>query len=330
MSRELEFTRLRNLRETETVRRRNAETSLSASELIYPMFVTLGSGVRRPIEPMPGQFQMSVDVALEHAGLVSEKGIDKILLFGLPQSKDAVGGTSIDPDEAVQSAVREIKTTLPDVTVITDVCLCEYTDHGHCGIVTSDGQVDNDATLPLLAAAAISHAEAGADIVAPSAMMDGQVAAIRAGLDDAGFKDTRIMGYSAKYASSFYGPFREAAGSAPQFGDRRSYQMSSTQSDEAMAEIEADIREGADFIMVKPALAYLDVIRRASERFEEPPLAAYNVSGEYSAIKAAAANGWIDEETAAMEVLVGIKRAGADLIVTYFAPEAAEWLERGD
>lgn len=328
MSSDLNFTRLRYLRETAQIRRQNAETSLQASELIYPMFVTGGSGVRTPIEPMPGQFQLSVDLAAEQAQRALESGIDKVLLFGLPAHKDSTGSAASDPEEAVQRAVREIKRVAPSVSVITDVCLCEYTDHGHCGLITPEGEVDNDSTLPLLAATAVSHAEAGADIVAPSAMMDGQVAAIRRGLDDAGFESTRIMGYSAKYASSFYGPFREAAGSAPQFGDRRSYQMSPTQSEEAMAEIEADIAEGADFIMVKPALAYLDIIRRASERFGEPPLAAYNVSGEYAAIKAAAANGWLDEETAAMEALTGIKRAGADLIITYFALDAARWFDR--
>ncbi len=328
MSSELEFTRLRHLRETADIRRNNAETSLSVSELAYPIFVTLGSGIQRPIDAMPGQFQMSVDVAVKQVEAAHKTGIDKVLLFGLPQHKDSVGSSAKDAGEAVQAATRQLKRELPDVTVITDVCLCEYTDHGHCGIVTPDGEVDNDATLPLLAAAAVSHAEAGADIVAPSAMMDGQVAAIRADLNESGFEKTRLMGYSAKYASSFYGPFREAAGSAPQFGDRRSYQMSSTQSDEAMLEIEADIAEGADYIMVKPALAYLDIIRRASERFPEPPLAAYNVSGEYSAIKAAAANGWLDERGAAMEALIAIKRAGADLIITYFAPDAAHWLDQ--
>lgn len=326
MSSELEFTRLRHLRQTPDIRRKNAETSLSVSEFIYPLFVTLGSGIKRPIDAMPGQFQMSVDVALKQVEAGLELGVDKVLLFGLPQHKDSVGSSAQDADEAVQAATRQIKRALPDVTVITDVCLCEYTDHGHCGVVTPEGNVDNDATLPLLAAAAVSHAEAGADIVAPSAMMDGQVAAIRSGLSEAGFSDTKVMGYSAKYASSFYGPFREAAGSAPQFGDRHSYQMASTQSDEAMLEIEADIAEGADYIMVKPALAYLDIIRRASDMFPSPPLAAYNVSGEYSAIKAAAANGWLDEQGAAMEALMAIKRAGADLIITYFALDAAHWL----
>ncbi len=328
MSGDPNFTRLRSLRATEALRKENAETSLSVSELIYPMFVTLGSNIKRPIDAMPGQFQLSVDVALKQSETALKAGVDKVLLFGLPQHKDGVGTSSKDPGEAVQTATREIKKRFPAVTVITDVCLCEYTDHGHCGIVTPDGEVDNDATLPLLADTAVSHAAAGADIVAPSAMMDGQVAAIRAGLADSGFAATKVMGYSAKYASSFYGPFREAAGSAPQFGDRRSYQMASTQSDEAMLEIQADITEGTDYIMVKPALAYLDIIRRASESFPASPLAAYNVSGEYSAIKAAAANGWLDEPRAALEALMAIKRAGADLIITYFAIDAAGWLAR--
>ena len=327
MSAEYSFRRLRPLRATEQLRQENAETQIQASDFIYPMFVTLGSGIKRPIDAMPGQFQVSPDVALDIAGSALEAGVDKILLFGLPQSKDSTGTTASDPNEAVQVVTRQIKDQIPGTTVITDVCMCEYTDHGHCGVLTAEGEVDNDATLPLLAAAAVSHARAGADIVAPSAMMDGQVAAIRSGLANAGLNETKVMGYSAKYASSFYGPFREAAGSAPQFGDRRSYQMASTQSDEAMLEIEADISEGAAFIMVKPALAYLDIIRRASEQFPEPPLAAYNVSGEYSAIKAASANGWLDERTSALEALLAIKRAGADLIITYFAIDAAGWLE---
>ena len=328
MSSELRFTRLRPLRETPEARRKNAETSLEVSQLIYPMFVVWGKGIRQPIAPMPGQFQLSVDVAVEQAREAFDLGVDKVLLFGLPNQKDASGSAASDPNEAVQRAVGTIKSACPKITVITDVCLCEYTDHGHCGLVTPEGQVDNDTTLPLLAGAAVSHAEAGADIVAPSAMMDGQVAAIRAELNDSGFSATKVMGYSAKYSSSFYGPFREAVDSAPKFGDRKSYQMSSTQSDEAMAEIEADIAEGADFIMVKPALAYLDIIRRASDSYDLP-LAAYNVSGEYAAIKAAAANGWIDEEASALEVLTAIRRAGADLIITYFALDAARWLARG-
>jgi porphobilinogen synthase len=329
MSSELNFTRMRHLRETAEIRRQNSETSFDASHLIYPMFVVGGAGVKQPIEPMPGQYQLSPELAAEQAQAAFELGVDKVLLFGLPKSKDASGSAASDPEESVQLAVRAIKSINSSITVITDVCLCEYTDHGHCGLVTPEREVDNDATLPLLAAAAVSHAEAGADIVAPSAMMDGQIAAIKSGLSEAGMSSTKVMGYSAKYASSFYGPFRAAVDSAPQFGDRKTYQMSSTQSDEAMAEIEADIAEGADFIMVKPALAYLDIIRRAAERFESPPLAAYNVSGEYAAVKAASARGWIDEETAALEVLTAMRRAGADLLITYFALDAARWLKKG-
>jgi porphobilinogen synthase len=330
MSSELSFTRLRPRRDTAELRRQNAETEpLEASQFIYPMFVTNGRGVKKPIGSMPGQFQLSVELAVELAAEAGSIGVDKVLLFGLPAHKDSTGSAASNPDEAVQKAVSAIKSQIPGMTVITDVCLCEYTNHGHCGIVTPGGHVDNDATLPLLAASAVSHAQAGAEIVAPSAMMDGQVAAIRAGLDAAGLTTTQVMGYSAKYASSFYGPFREAAESAPQFGDRRAYQMSPTQTDEALLEVEADIAEGADFIMVKPALAYLDIIRRVSERFTELPLAAYNVSGEYSSIKAAAANGWLDERNSALEVLTAIKRAGADLLITYFALDAARWLAEG-
>jgi len=301
-----------------------AETRLSASEFIYPMFVVNGTGVRTPIEPMPGIDQMSVDVAVEEAQKAYEAGVKSVLLFGIPDEKDAAGSKSRSPDEAVQQAVAAIKKASPDTYVITDVCLCEYTDHGHCGIVNESG-VDNDATVPLLAETAVSHARAGADMVAPSAMMDGQVAAIRAGLNENGFTDTPIMGYSAKYASAFYGPFRIAAGSTPQFGDRKGYQMAPTQSREAMREIEADIDDGADLIMVKPALAYLDVIKEASIRFDAP-IVAYNVSGEYSMLAAAGSAGWLERERATMEVLTAIKRAGADLIITYSAIEAARLL----
>ncbi len=301
-----------------------AESRLSASEFIYPMFVVNGTGVRTPIEPMPGIDLMSVDVAVEEAQKAYEAGVKSVLLFGIPDDKDATGSKSRSPDEAVQQAVAAIKRASPETYVITDVCLCEYTDHGHCGIV-NEGGVDNDATLPLLAETAISHARAGADMVAPSAMMDGQVAAIRAGLNDDGFIDTPIMGYSAKYASAFYGPFRIAAGSTPQFGDRKGYQMAPTQSREAMREIEADIDEGADLIMVKPALAYLDVIKEASIRFDAP-IVAYNVSGEYSMLAAAGSAGWLERERATMEVLTAIRRAGADLIITYSAIEAARLL----
>ena len=301
-----------------------AETRLSASEFIYPMFVVNGTGVRTPIEPMPGIDQMSVDVAVEEAQKAYEAGVKSVLLFGIPDEKDAAGSKSRSPDEAVQQAVAAIKKASPDTYVITDVCLCEYTDHGHCGIVNESG-VDNDATVPLLAETAVSHARAGADMVAPSAMMDGQVTAIRAGLNENGFTDTPIMGYSAKYASAFYGPFRIAAGSTPQFGDRKGYQMAPTQSREAMREIEADIDDGADLIMVKPALAYLDVIKEASIRFDAP-IVAYNVSGEYSMLAAAGSAGWLERERATMEVLTAIKRAGADLIITYSAIEAARLL----
>lgn len=277
---------------------------------------------------MPGCFQLSVDESVKEAKEVAALGIPSVLLFGLPERKDALGRGAYDGGEAVQRAVAAIKRAVPAMVVITDVCLCEYTDHGHCGIVRSDGTVDNDATLPLLAATAISHAQAGADIVAPSAMMDGQVAAIRSGLDQSGHHNVPVMGYSAKYASGFFGPFRVAADSAPQFGDRRAYQMDPPNMREAMREIEADLAEGADMIMVKPALAYLDVIAHARRRFDTP-LAAYNVSGEYSMLKAAAANGWLDERRVAMEVLTGIKRAGADLIITYHAKDAARWLQEG-
>jgi porphobilinogen synthase len=322
-----QYPHLRRLRRSTTLRDMLNENRLSASEFIYPLFVVNGSGVRTPIEPMPGIDQMSVDIAVEETLRAAEAGVKSVLLFGIPDDKDSTGSGAASPDEAVQKAVTAIKKASPDTYVITDVCLCEYTDHGHCGIVDGN-DVDNNATLPLLAQAAVSHAQAGADMVAPSAMMDGQVAAIRAGLNDADFSDIPVMGYSAKYASAFYGPFRIAADSAPQFGDRRTYQMPPSQGREAMREVEADLEEGADIIMVKPALAYLDVIKEASMRFDTP-LAAYNVSGEYSMIAAAGQAGWIDRERATMEVLTSIKRAGADLIITYSAIEAAKFIARG-
>jgi len=322
-----QYPHLRRLRRSTTLRDMLNENRLSASEFIYPLFIVNGSGVRTPIEPMPGIDQMSVDIAVEETLRAAEAGVKSVLLFGIPDDKDSTGSGAASPDEAVQKAVAAIKKASPDTYVITDVCLCEYTDHGHCGIVDGN-DVDNDATLPLLAQAAVSHAQAGADMVAPSAMMDGQVAAIRAGLNDADFSDIPVMGYSAKYASAFYGPFRIAADSAPQFGDRRAYQMAPSQGREAMREVEADLEEGADIIMVKPALAYLDVIKEASMRFDTP-LAAYNVSGEYSMIAAAGQAGWIDRERATMEVLTSIKRAGADLIITYSAIEAAKFIARG-
>lgn len=322
-----QYPHLRRLRLNETLRDMLNENRLSASEFIYPMFVVNGSGVRTPIEPMPGIDQISVDIAVEEAQRAMEAGVKSVLLFGIPDKKDATGSAASSSDEAVQQAVSAIKIASPGTYVITDVCLCEYTDHGHCGIV-SGNDVDNDGTLPLLADAAISHAKAGADMVAPSAMMDGQVAAIREGLNNAGYSDTPVMGYSAKYASAFYGPFRIAVDSTPQFGDRRAYQMAPTQAREAMREIEADLNEGADIIMVKPALAYLDVIKEASMRFDTP-LAAYNVSGEYSMVAASGQAGWLDQDRAMMEVLTSIKRAGADLIITYSAITAANILAKG-
>jgi porphobilinogen synthase len=275
---------------------------------------------------MPGVFQLSADELVREAAEVNELGIPAILLFGIPEAKDEMGSEAYASNGIVQRAVKELKERVSDLCVVTDVCLCEYTSHGHCGVV-KDGDVDNDATLELLARTALSHAEAGADMVAPSDMMDGRVAVIRDTLDESGLTDTLIMAYAAKYASSFYGPFRDAAHSTPQFGDRRSYQMDPANSDEAIREISLDVEEGADIIMVKPALAYLDVIRRASVEFDLP-LAAYNVSGEYSMIKAAAEKGWLDEERVMTEVLTGIKRAGADIIITYFAKNAARMLER--
>jgi len=316
--------RLRRLRRTEAIRRLVAETALSPSELVCPLFVIHGRGVKNEIESMPGIYQFSVDLLTQEARDVAALGIKAVILFGIPESKDDVGSGAYDPDGVVQQAIHVIKESPSDLAVITDVCLCEYTSHGHCGVV-ADGEVDNDRTLELLARTALSHAEAGADIVAPSAMMDGRVAAIRAALDAAGHETTPIMAYSAKYASAFYGPFRDAAESAPQFGDRRSYQMDPPNAREALREVEQDIAEGADMVMVKPALAYLDVIRRVRDRFDHP-LAAYNVSGEYSMVKAAAARGWLDERRTVTEILTAVKRAGADIIITYHAREAAGWL----
>jgi len=317
--------RLRRLRRTEAMRRLVRETRLSPDDFVYPLFVVSGSGVRNAIPSMPGQHQLPVDQLPAEAQELRALGIPAVLLFGIPSMKDDQGSGAYAPDGIVQEAVRALKQANPDLLVITDVCLCEYTSHGHCGVV-KDGEVDNDATLPLLARTALSHAQAGADMVAPSAMMDGQVAAIRQALDEGGFPHVPIMAYAAKYASAFYGPFREAAESAPQFGDRRGYQMDPPNAREALREIEADVAEGADIVMVKPALAYLDVLARARESFDVP-LAAYNVSGEYAMIKAAAANGWLDERRVTLEVLTAIKRAGADIIITYHAKEAARWLQ---
>ena len=315
----------RRLRRTQALRDMVRETTLSPKDFIYPLFVVPGRGVRVPIEPMPGQAQLSIDHLLEEAAEAHGLGIPAVLLFGIPSHKDAAGAGAYDANGVIQEAVAALKSQLPELAVVTDVCLCEYTDHGHCGVLLDDGTVDNDATLPLLAKIAVSHAAAGADIVAPSAMMDGQVAALREGLDAAGFADTPIMAYASKVASAFYGPFRVAAGSSPRSGDRRSYQMDGANAREAMRELAQDAAEGADILMVKPALAYLDVLKDARERFDLP-LAAYNTSGEYAMLKAAAANGWLDEGAAMLEVLTSIKRAGADLIITYFAKEAARAL----
>jgi len=297
------------------------ETRLHRSDLIYPLFIVEGSGIKKEISSMPGQFQMSVDNILRECEELRDLGIASILLFGIPAEKDEVGSGAYDTNGIIQRAVREIKKSFPEMVVVTDVCLCEYTSHGHCGVV-EDGYVHNDKTLDLLVREAISHAEAGADIIAPSDMMDGRIGAIREALDGKGFSDIPIMAYSAKYSSAFYGPFREAAESAPQFGDRRSYQMDFGNTDEAIREIALDIQEGADIVMVKPALSYLDVISRTKASFNIP-IAAYNVSGEFSMVKAAAANGWLDGERTMIEILTSIKRAGADTIITYFAKEAA-------
>ncbi len=318
--------RPRRLRKNDTLRRMVRETRLSVDNLIYPLFVVPGKKVKKPIPSMPGNFQMSVDNIIREAARLKELGIPAVILFGIPDKKDDIASQALIDGGVVQTASREIKAKVPDIIVITDVCVCEYTSHGHCGIIEK-GEVQNDMTLEVLSEMAVSHAKAGADMVAPSAMMDGQVGAIREGLDEAGFDSIPIMGYSAKFASCFYGPFREAAESAPAFGDRRGYQMDPANGDEAIREITLDVEEGADIIMVKPALPYLDLIRRAKEEFDLP-LAAYNVSGEFAMIKAAAAMGWLDGERAMMESLTAIKRAGADMIITYFAPEAAAILRK--
>jgi porphobilinogen synthase len=320
------FQRFRRLRRSEALRRLVAETRLDPRDFVYPLFVTHGRGVRDEIESMPGQYQLSLDQLAAEARELRDLRVPAVLLFGLPASKDGLGTEAYASDGIVQQAVRALKDADPDLCVICDVCLCEYTDHGHCGVVMPSGEVDNDATLELLARIAVSQAEAGADMVAPSDMMDGHTAALRAALDDAGYDSTPIMAYAAKYASAFYGPFRVAAESAPAFGDRRGYQLDPPNAREALREIEAEVAEGADIVMVKPAMAYLDVLSQARQRFDLP-LAAYNVSGEYAMIKAAAQNGWLDGKQATLELLTGIKRAGADVIITYHAKEAARWLQ---
>jgi porphobilinogen synthase len=318
--------RARRLRRNDTMRRMVRETHLRVDDLIYPMFSAFGKNIKKEIVSMPGIFQQSIEHIVAEAKEVHALGIPAVILFGIPETKDAVGQDAYSETGIIQETIRAIKTAVPELTVITDVCLCEYTDHGHCGVI-KDGDVDNDATLQLLAAEALSHARAGADIIAPSDMMDGRVAAIREILDANDFSHIPIMSYAVKYASAYYGPFRDAAESTPQFGDRRSYQMDPANRREAFREAALDVKECADFLMVKPALAYLDILRDIKERFDLP-LVAYNVSGEYSMIKAAAAKGWIDEERVMMETLLGMKRAGADLIITYHAKDAAQVLKR--
>ena len=316
--------RLRRLRSSDAMRAMVRETRLSPDMFVLPLFVCEGEGVRREVSSMPGVFNLSVDEAVREATAANADGIRAILLFGLPEQKDDIGSSAYDPEGPVQSAVRALKAAAPEMLVITDVCLCEYTDHGHCGIVLDD-EIANDQTVEQLVRTAVSHAAAGADIVAPSDMMDGRVGAIRQALDERGFENVAVMAYAAKYCSAFYGPFREAAASAPQFGDRRSHQMDPANALEALREVEQDIAEGADIVMVKPALPYLDVIARVKERFQYPT-AAYQVSGEYAMLKAAAANGWIDERRAMLESLTAIHRAGADIIITYYARDAARLL----
>ncbi len=318
------YYRPRRLRRNENIRRMVRETQLSVNDFIYPLFVVEGKGVKNPIPSMPGNFQLSIDLLVEEVKEVHALGIPAIILFGIPEHKDEVGSDSMSDTGIIQRAVRAIKDAVPEMYVITDVCFCEYTSHGHCGVVI-DGDVDNDSTLENLGKQVVAHAKAGADMVAPSGMMDGMVGAIREALDDNGFEKIPIMSYAAKYASAFYGPFRDAAESAPQFGDRRTYQMDPANAREALYEVDLDVEEGADIIMVKPALPYLDIIRRVRERVDLP-VAAYNVSGEFSMVKAAAQLGWIDEKRVALEMLTSIKRAGADIILTYYAKDAARWL----
>jgi porphobilinogen synthase len=316
--------RLRRLRRSEALRALIRETKVEIGDLIYPLFVVEGNKIKQEISSMPGQYRLSSDLLPKEAEDIAKLGIPAIILFGIPQKKDEVGSSAYHPKGVIQQSIRAIKKATPELLVVTDVCLCEYTSHGHCGVVV-DGYVDNDKTLELLAKTALSHVEAGADMIAPSDMMDGRVKAIHQALDGNGFQNIPVMAYAAKYASAFYGPFREAAESAPQFGDRRSYQMDPPNWREALREVEQDIAEGADIVMVKPALPYLDVIRRVRDTFNHP-LAAYSVSGEYAMVKAAAQQGWLDEKGIVLEMLTAIKRAGADIIITYYAKEAARWL----
>jgi len=331
------ISRPRRLRLTPMLRDMVRETIITTKDFIYPLFVRHGQGIKEQISSMPGQFQWSVDLLAAEATSIAELGIPAVILFGIPGEKDPIGQENYAPDGIIQQATRAIKAAVPELVVITDVCLCEYTDHGHCGLLNvgaerskhlPEGYVHNDPTLDILGQVAISHAEAGADIVAPSGMMDGMVAAIRSALDESAFDHIPILSYAVKYASAFYGPFREAADGAPKFGDRKSHQMDPANSREALREAALDVAEGADMLMVKPGLAYLDVIHQVREAFGELPIAAYNVSGEYAMIKAAAANGWIDEEQVVLETLTAFKRAGCDLVITYYAKAAARWLMR--
>jgi porphobilinogen synthase len=322
------------MRLNQALRRMVRETILAPEDFIYPLFVTHGRGVKNEINSMPGVSQWSIDQLAHETESIAQLGIPAVILFGLPAAKDPIGLENFAPDGIVQQAVREIKAAVPELIVVTDVCLCEYTDHGHCGILNHgdqphlpEGYVLNDETLDVLVKVAVSHAEAGADIVAPSGMIDGMVAALRSGLDAAAFEHIPIMSYSTKYASGFYGPFREAAQGAPRFGDRQTHQMDPANAREALRETELDVAEGADLLMVKPALSYLDIIRQTCEQFPQLPLVAYNVSGEYAMVKAAARNGWIDEARVTLEILTSIKRAGADLIITYHAKDAARWIK---
>lgn len=320
--------RMRRMRSTPTLRSLVRENSVCASDLIYPMFVCDGLNRREEISSMPGIARLSLDQYEIEILKLAQKGLKSVLLFGIPAHKDALGSAAFDENGCVQRAIRMTKEIAPEIVVVSDVCVCEFTDHGHCGVV-ENAKVLNDASLSLLSNMALSHAEAGADIIAPSAMMDGQVAAIRHALDSSGYESLPIMAYSAKFSSSFYGPFREAAQSTPQFGDRKTYQMDAANGREAMEEIKLDIEQGADIVMVKPGLAYLDIVKKASELFSKP-IAVYNVSGEYSMVKAAAAAGFIDEKSVAMECLLAFKRAGASLIISYFTPQALEWIEETD
>ncbi len=320
------YYRPRRLRRNDAIRDLVRETNLSVNDLILPLFVVEGENIRNPISSMPGSNQISIDLLVKEVREIRKLGIQSIILFGIPDQKDATGSDAVNESGIIQRAVMAVKEAVPEMYVITDVCFCEYTDHGHCGAII-DGNVDNDTTLQMLSDQVITHAKAGADMVAPSGMMDGMVGAIRKGLDDNNFENIPIMSYAAKYASGFYGPFREAAESTPQFGDRRAYQMDPANSREAMYEVELDVNEGADIIMVKPALSYLDIIHKVKSQINLP-VAAYNVSGEFSMVKAAAKLGWIDEQKVAMEILTSIKRAGADLILTYYAKEAAMWLNK--